>query len=90
MPLKTRSEQPVKLLFIGQWNFDPFQMDQPKTRLTSTYLSQNTLGKNKLGTHIAAHLRNRVIKLINNSSMNITEYNSRINSNKENEFSLEN
>ena len=38
-PLKTGSEQSVKLLFIGQWNFDPFQMDQPKTRLTSTYLS---------------------------------------------------
>ena len=36
-PLKTGSEQSVKLLFIGQWNFDPFQMDQPKTRLTSTY-----------------------------------------------------
>ena len=35
-PLKTRSEQSVKLLFIGQWNFDPFQMDQPKTRLIST------------------------------------------------------
>ena len=35
-PLKTGSEQSVKLLFIGQWNFDPFQMDQPKTRLIST------------------------------------------------------
>ena len=35
-PLKTGSEQSVKLLFIRQWNFDPFQMDQPKTRLTST------------------------------------------------------
>ena len=34
-PLKTGSEQSVKLLFIGQWNFDPFQMDQPKTRLIS-------------------------------------------------------
>ena len=35
-PLKTGLEQSVKLLFIRQWNFDPFQMDQPKTRLTST------------------------------------------------------
>ena len=35
-PLKTGSEQSVKLLFIRQWNFDPFQMDQPKTRLIST------------------------------------------------------
>ena len=35
-PLKTGSEQSVKLLFIGQWNFDAFQMDQPKTRLIST------------------------------------------------------
>ena len=35
-PLKTGSEQSVRLLFIGQWNFDPFQMDQPKTRLIST------------------------------------------------------
>ena len=52
-------------------------MDQPKTHLTATYLSQNTLGKIKIGTYIAAHLRNRVIKLINNSSMNIIEYNSR-------------
>ena len=62
-PLKTGSEQSVTLLFIGQWNFDPFQMNQPKTRLTSTYLSQNALGKIKLGT--LAHLRIRVIKLIN-------------------------
>ena len=76
-PLKTGLEQSVKSLFIGQWNFDPFQMDQPTTRLTSTYLSQNALGKIKLGTYIEAHLRNRVIKLINNSSMNIIEYNSR-------------
>ena len=76
-PLKTGSEQSVKLLFIGQWNFDPFQMDQPKTRLTSTYLSQNALGKIKLGTYIAAHLRIRVIKLISNSSIIIIEYNSR-------------
>ena len=76
-PLKTGSEQSVRLLFIGQWNFDPFQMDQPKTRLISTYLSQNTLGKIKLGTHIAAHLKIRVIKLINNSSINTIEYNSR-------------
>ena len=37
-PLKIGSEQSVRLLFIGQWNFDPFQLDQPKTRLTSTYL----------------------------------------------------
>ena len=29
-------EQSVQLLFIRQWNFDPFQMDQPKTRLIST------------------------------------------------------
>ena len=35
-PLKTGSEQSVKLLFIGQWNFDPFQMNQTKTRLIST------------------------------------------------------
>ena len=35
-PLKTGLEQSVKLLFIRQCNFDPFQMDQPKTRLTST------------------------------------------------------
>ena len=76
-PLKTGSEQSVKLLFIGQWNIDPFQMDQPKTRLTSTYLSKNALGKVKLGTYIAEHLRIRVIELINNSSMNIIEYNSR-------------
>ena len=76
-PLKTGSEQSVKLLFIGQWNFDPFQMDQPKTRHISTYLSQNTLGKIKLGTYIAAHLRIRVTKLISNSSINIIEYNSR-------------
>ena len=76
-PLKTGSEQSVNLLFIGQWNFDPFQMDQPKTRLTSTYLSQNALGKIKLGSYIAAHLRIRVIKLINNSSINTIEYNSR-------------
>ena len=34
--LKTGSEQSVQLLFIRQWNFDPFQMDQPKTLLTST------------------------------------------------------
>ena len=34
-PLKTGSEQSVQLLFIRQWNFDPFQMDQPKTLLTS-------------------------------------------------------
>ena len=76
-PLKTGSEQSVKLLFIGQWNFDQFQMDQPKTRLTSTYLSQNALGKIKLSTHIAANLRIRVVKLISNSSINIIEYNSR-------------
>ena len=76
-PLKTGSEQSVKLLFIGQWNFDSFHMDQPKTRLTSTYLSQNTLGKIKLGTHIAAHLRIRVIKLISSSSINTIKYNSR-------------
>ena len=75
--LETGSEQSVKLLFIGQWNFDPFQMDQPKTLLTSTYLSQNALGKIKLGTYIAAHLRIRVIKQINNSGMKIIEYNSR-------------
>ena len=73
-PLRTGSEKSVKLLFIGQWNFDPFQMDQHKTRLTSTYLSQNTLGKIKLGTHIAAHLK---IKLISSSSINTIEYNSR-------------
>ena len=48
-PLKTGSEQSVKLFFFGLWNFDSFQMDQPKTHLTSTYLSQNTLGKIKLG-----------------------------------------
>ena len=76
-PLKTGSEQSVKLLFIGQWNFHPFQMDQPKTSLTSTYLSQNALGKTKLSTYIAAHLTIRVIKLISNSSINIIEYNSR-------------
>ena len=76
-PLKTGSEQSVKLLFIGQWNFDPFQMDQHKTRLTSTNLSQNALGKNKLGTYIAAYLRIRVIKLIKNSSINTIEYNLR-------------
>ena len=35
-PLKTGSEQSVNLLFFGQWNFDPFHMDQPKTLLTST------------------------------------------------------
>ena len=35
-PLKTGSEQSVKVFFIRQWNFDPFQMDQPKTRLIST------------------------------------------------------
>ena len=35
-PLKTGSEQSAQLLFIRQWNFDPFQMDQPKTLLTST------------------------------------------------------
>ena len=35
-PLKTGSEQSVKLLFIGQWNCDPFQINQPKTRLIST------------------------------------------------------
>ena len=35
-PVKTGSEQSVKLLFIGQWSFDSFQMDQPKTRLIST------------------------------------------------------
>ena len=35
-PLKTVSEQSAQLLFIRQWNFDPFQMDQPKTLLTST------------------------------------------------------
>ena len=74
--LKTGSEQSVELLFIGQWNFDPFHMDQTKSGLTSTYLSQSALGKIKFGTYIAAHLRNRVIKLINNS-MNIIEYNSR-------------
>ena len=38
-PLKTGSEQSVQLLFIRQWNFDPFQMDQPKTLLTSTLQS---------------------------------------------------
>ena len=76
-PFKTGWEQSVKLLFIGQWNFDPFQMDQPKTRLISTYLSQNTLGKTKLGTYIAAHLRIRVTKLIINSGINIIECNSR-------------
>ena len=63
-------------------------MDQPKTRLISTYLSQNTLGKVKLGTHIAAHLRIRVIKLISNSSINTIVYNSRsllsMNSNQRN------
>ena len=41
MPLKTGSEQSVKLLFIGQWNFDPFQMDQPKTRLITKYTREN-------------------------------------------------
>ena len=35
-PLKTGSEQSVQLLFIRQWNFGSFQMDQPKTRLIST------------------------------------------------------
>ena len=35
-PLKTGLEQSVRLLFIRQCDFDPFQMDQPKTRLTST------------------------------------------------------
>ena len=35
-PLKTGSEQSVMFLFIRQWGFDPFQMDQPKTRLIST------------------------------------------------------
>ena len=35
-PLKTGSEQSVQLLFVRQWNFDPSQMDQPKTRLIST------------------------------------------------------
>ena len=28
-PLKTGLEHSVQLLFIRQWNFDPFQMDQP-------------------------------------------------------------
>ena len=32
----TGSEQSVQLLFIRQWNFDPFQMVQPITRLIST------------------------------------------------------
>ena len=35
-PLKTGSEQSVQLLFIRQWNFDPFQMDQSKTLHSST------------------------------------------------------
>ena len=35
-PLKTGSEQSAQLLFIRQRNFDPFQMDQPKTLLIST------------------------------------------------------
>ena len=35
-PIKTGSEQSVKFFFIRQWDFDPFQMDQPKTRLIST------------------------------------------------------
>ena len=37
-PLKTGRNNPLSYFFIGQWNSDPFQMDQLKTRLTSTYL----------------------------------------------------
>ena len=77
-PLKTWSEQSVEFFFIGgQWNFDPFQMDQPKTSLISTYLLQKNTREIKLGTYIAAQLRIRVIELISNSRINITEYNSR-------------
>ena len=60
---KTGSEQSVQFLFIGQWNFDPFQMDQPKTLLNSTLQSLNTLKKTILGTHMLADSRIGLTKL---------------------------
>ena len=76
-PLKTGSEQSVTYFLLDSVTLIHFRWINLKLALPQHTYHKIHSGKIKFGTYIAAHSRNRVIKLINNSSMNIIEYNSR-------------